>query len=526
MILYRPYQDELHDAIVAAIRAGKRRILAQLPTGGGKTMVGTRFMRGAEAKGNPSVFLAPRRELIYQTVERLRMAGIEAGMIMAGEAMHSQRLCQVASFDTLHARVMRKKTLDLPRARVVVVDEAHLSLAETRQEIIRAFGDDVIIIAMTATPARADGKPLGALYDCLILGWDTGKMVAEGYLVDTRYYAPTTPDLKGVRSRAGDYVIEGLDAEMNRPILIGDVVDNWGKLAERQSTVVFGVTRAHGRNMTDAFRAAGVRAEFVDGETPEDDRRGIFARVGSGETTVLVNVFVASYGLDIPRLAVCQLARPTKSLVLYLQMAGRTLRPVYADWATPEMLLEGADIRLAAIADSAKPYSILIDHAGAIDRHGFLDAQFPWTLEGDESISDVMERQRKEREEPKEITCPKCKFVFRGTRYCPKCGHELVPPGEAMPTYKTDLVEKVRDGTEANRKTSWDDKIEFMAQAKGYANSKGYKDGFAANLYKDKFGVWPNDSRVRDAAVKPPGELIKGWIKHKAMKKRFSKVRT
>jgi superfamily II DNA or RNA helicase len=264
-----------------------------------------------------------------------------------------------------------------------------------------------------------------------------------------------------------------------------------------------------------------VRAEYVDGETPNDDRAAIFRRVESGETEVLVNVFVASYGLDIPPLACCVIARPTKSLVLYLQMAGRILRPLYADGFD----LDTTDGRLASIANSTKPYSMIIDHSGCVKRHGFIDDFIPWSLDGDENISDAKERVAQEKAAPKELTCPKCYAVFKGSRFCPACGFEFVPPGEAVPTYRADLREIIREGTEANRKTPWEDKIEFMAQARGYAASKGYKEGFAAHLYRSKFGVFPNDARVHHVPGKAPGDLVKGFVKHLAIKKHFRESR-
>lgn len=521
----RPYQEELHQAVRCAIAAGKRAILVCLPTGGGKTFVGTRFMHGAEMKGNPSIFLVPRRELAYQADKRLRSCDLLPGIIMAGEPVHSDRLCQVASFDTIHARVMKRQTMKLPKAKIVIPDEAHLAIAETRQDIINAFGSDAITIGLTATPARADGKPLGEVFDCLIVGWPVAKMVEEGYLVGTRYFAPSEPDLKALKVSkvTGDYTDKSAEKEMVKPKIIGDIVENWLRLAEGKSTVVFCVTRKHMRFVTEAFIRAGVKAECVDGDTPEDERKGIFDRVESGETTVLVNVFVASYGLDIPRLAVCQLARPTKSLVLYFQMVGRTLRPAYADYADSEMLEECAENRLAAIFDSAKPYSMVIDHAGAVKRHGFIDEPVPWTLEGDESISDIRERERQERKAPREIICPKCKRTFKGSRFCPSCGFELVQAGEPLPYHAADLVEIAIDGKRANQKTPWTDKAAFLGEAKQYAAGKGYNNGYAANLYREKFGVWPNDARVRDAAPRPPTALLLGYIKHKAMKKRFSR---
>lgn len=531
----RVYQDEIHYAVARYIAEQRKRhrrhisILVRGPTGCGKTFIGSRVMHGAELKGNQSLFMAPRRELVYQTAKRLETFGIEPGMIMAGEAMHQKRLCQVASVDTLHRRGMKAGTILLPRAKIVIPDEAHLWAADTRAALLRALGDDdVVTIGLTATPARPDGRPLSDLFDVMIEGWDERQMMDEGYLVDCQYYAPDKPDLRAVRTVKRDYHEGDLEEVMTKPKIIGSVIDNWFLLAKNQPTVTFCVTKAHARYITEEFRRHGVEACCVTAETKDEQRWEYYDAVARGQIKVLVNVFVASYGLDIPELAVCQLARPTKSLVIYRQMGGRILRPTYADWADPQLLEESSEIRLAAIADSPKPHGIMIDHAGAIDRHGYLDDYVPWAelMTGDPkaNISDLKERAQREREEPKEITCKNCNYVFKGSHYCPKCGAEMVAPGKPIPYHAAVLVEKVRDGTEANKKTSWEDKAEFMAQAKGYAQSKGYKDGFATNLYRKKFGVWPNDPRVRNAATKPPGEMVKNFVKHVAIKRRHTPV--
>jgi superfamily II DNA or RNA helicase len=515
--LARPYQSELYDAVKDAIRRGKKRILVQLPTGGGKTFVGCWFMLGCEQKGNHSMFMAPRRELVYQSANRLKEAGVVPGIIMAGEPINYHRKSQVASFDTLHSRAIKRENMPLPPSKLVIADEAHLTLADTRQAILDEY-QGAIVIGLSATPAGPDGKPMGEVYDELIVGWSTRKMMDEGYLVEARYVAPTEPDLRRVKLDAnGDYQAKALGSVMNKPKLIGDVVDNWFKHARDRRTVVFCVSRAHARNVCEKFVERGIAAEYVDGETPNEQRKEIFKRVESGKTQVLVNVFVASYGLDIPILDCVVIARPTKSLVLYLQMAGRGLRPVYC----PMMPLDTAEQRLAAIAASVKKDLMVIDHGGVVMRLGFVDDFIPWTLEGDETIQDAKERVAGERKEPKELTCPACTAVFKGRRFCPRCGFEMVPPGEDVPTHTAELVEiRPTDGKEANRKTSWEDKAIFYGEARAYAAAKGKQPGFAAHLYRDKFGVWPNDERVRNAPPRPPTALIKGFIQHRNIRRR------
>lgn len=516
----RDYQNDMDAEIRSAFRNGHKRVLVCSPTGTGKTFVATRLLKGCEVKGNHSMFMAPRRELVMQSANALIGFGVVPGIIMAGEPMNMHRKTQVASFDTLHSRVVKRKKMPLPPCNLLAVDEAHLTLAETRKELIAEY-KGAFVVGFTATPAGPNGRPMKEVYDHLIVGPPIRWFIDEGWLVEMRYFAPTAPDLKKVKlNKDGDYQEKALSRVMNTSALVGDVVENWMAHARGTSTVVFCVDRAHARHVTEQFVGNGIAAEYVDGETPTEQRKAIFKRVDNGTTRVLVNVFVASYGLDIPRLQTIVMARPTKSLVLYLQMAGRVLRPTFKEG----MPISTQEERLAAIAASDKPFACMLDHSGCVIRLGYIDDYIPWTLEGDEDILDAKERIASEKKDPKQMTCPRCKMVFKGTRFCPGCGFELVPPGEPVPTFAALLAEvKPTDGKEANRKTSWDDKVKFFGEAKAYGASKGWRDGFAANLYREKFGVWPNDPRVSSATPITPTDYVKGFIKHRAIRKIYQR---
>lgn len=514
-LLLRDYQEELRHAAAHAVGALKKRaILLQCSTGGGKTVLAASMLIGSEQKGNQAVFILPRRELVYQTEGTLKRYGILPGVIMAGEKPNWHRRIQLASFDTLHARAMKRSSMKLPEGKVVIADEAHLSIADTRKAILDEYkARGALLFGLTATPARPDGKPMGDIYDHLVLGWPTARMMAEGYLVPARYVCPDAPDLAGVKlNEEGDYNTTQLGHVMDNPKLIGDIVSNWMLHAHGRRTVVFCVTKSHSRHTAEEFRKRGITAESVDDETSRDDRAAIFARVRSGATQVLCNVFIASYGLDIPVLDCAVIARPTKSLVLYLQIGGRVLRPVYL----AGMPLDTVEQRFAAFL---KHDALIIDHSGCVAEHGFLDDPIPWTLAGNESVSAAKKRMEAERKAPTEIICEKCRTAFKGSRHCPNCGHAMVEPGRPVPTREAILVEVERcmDGTRANKTLSWADKVRFLAEARGYARDKGFSEGWAANKYKAKFGVWPNDMRVKDTAPCAPGDIIKGWIKHEAI---------
>jgi superfamily II DNA or RNA helicase len=496
----RPYQAEAVTALRLSLAAGHRRVLLQLATGAGKTRIAAEICRMADAKRKRVLFLAPRRELITQAAAAFAGQGLFPGIIMAGEPQKRLMDLQVASFDTLHARAVRTGRMEMPAADLVIVDEAHLSLAETRKDIIEHYGE-ACVIGLTATPARGDGRGLGEIYDDLVMGPSIRHLTDEGHLVPLRYFAPTAPDLAALKlNRDGDYVEAGLAERMDRPQLVGDIVGNWLRIAQSRLTVVFCVNRAHSRHVCQAFLDAGVRAEHLDGETPNDERAAILDRVRSGETQVLCNVFVASYGLDIPALDCAVLARPTKNIALYLQTIGRVMRP-----------------------SNGKHDALVIDHSGAVKENGFVDDFIPWSLDASESVKDRKERQQKESAEPKEIECPSCHYVFKARRECPACGHMAIRKGEAIPVHEAELKEIRREAGKANREFTWEEKRQFIAGLRAYAKEHGYNPGWVAHKYRTRFGVWPNDARVKDVPPQPYSEEVRRWLKSQQI--RYAKRR-
>lgn len=463
------------------LRKGYMRTVVVSPTGSGKTRIATHFTKQIQASGKSTVFLAPRRELIYQTVETFEAYGIRPGMIMAGEPTDHYARVQVASFDTLHARGVRKKKIIMPRAEFVIVDEAHLSMSPGKLAVLSHF-EKSRIIGLTATPARADGVGLGEYYDSMVNETSVRELIDAGVLVEPEYYGPTTFDLSGVKSTKSDYIIKQLGEAVDQPKLIGDIYDNWKRIAPDKRTVIFCTTRKHSRHVRDLFLANGVRAEHVDGETLTHERKEIFDRVRSGETQVLCNVFVASYGLDIPPLECCVLARPTKNITLYIQTVGRILR-----------------------AYPGKTKGIIIDHTGAVKLHGFIDDPIPWSLDSKDIRKDKIQADR-ERKKPKEIRCKRCKTIFSGQRECPSCGFEMVPATEDIPTHKAEL-KKI-----SNSKRVYTDaeKIDFHGQLRAIAFEKGFQAGWTFHKYIEKFGHKPPYAQVPH--VTPTPEVM-GWVK-------------
>jgi DNA repair protein RadD len=342
-------------------------------------------------------------------------------------------------------------------------------------------------------------------------GPQIAELIEQKHLVPTVYYAPVEPDLKGVKTSQGDYAINELADRMNRPDLVGDIVTNWHKHGESRKTLVFCVDVAHSVHVKDEFVKAGVRAEHVDGATPKEERDAILARLASGETEVVCNCMVLTEGFDLPAIGCIVLARPTKQLGLFRQMAGRGLRP-----------------------SPGKENLILIDHSGAVYRHGLLQDPIKWTLDTDKRAENPTHASRSTSVFSKLIECRQCGALRKGGEACGHCGFLPKRRPEAILFAEGELTE-VRNG-KAKPAYSHDDRQRWYQQLMALrlvrnedraSNGKEpLKPQWAAAQFKDKFGSWPPfdwNSLPPAAAVSPE---IKSWVRSRniAYAKRMAKA--
>lgn len=473
----RPYQTNAIGQIDAALAHGYKAPLVVAPTGSGKTVIAGDLIRRESDAGKRVLFLAPRRELIRQASRKLDDVGVPHGIILAGDKrMNLYAPVQIASIDTLRARQHKLQRLE---PHLVIVDEAHLYVTEIRQRLLNQ-SPNAVKIGLTATPCRQDGRGLRLLFDTLIHVASVTELTEQGHLVPARYFSIAEPDLSRVSTVGGDYHNGQLAGAMLQ--LVADVPKTWLERAGGRRTAVFAVNVAHSVALRAQFAALGVSAEHVDGGTPTLEREAIFRRFSAGDTQVLCNCQIASIGFDLPALDCVQLARPTKSLALYLQMIGRGLRPA-----------------------AGKADCLVLDHSGAVHRHGFAHDERFWTLDGHADMATT--KAVRERAEGKEITCPECTAVYTGSRECPECGHYIKPRGKMIETLDGDLVE-----IGAHLKPDERDRLGFFLELRGYAELHNYKPGFAAHKFKEKFGTFPPWA-WNDMPLATPKLETRNWVK-------------
>lgn len=473
----RPYQKEAIQKLREQFKQGKRRLMLQAATGSGKTAIATEMVRRSHELGKSSLFICDRIELIDQTSRRLDVEGIPHGVIQAQhERCRPWERVQVASIQTLYKR-------PTPPADLVIIDEAHC-LHKAHIRIMESL-NNVPIIGLSATPWA---KGLGKHFDSLVVVASTQDLIDMRFLVDPIVYAPSQPDLENVRMVAGDYDEKQLGEEADKPKLVGDIVAHWFKLAKGRRTICFAVNVAHSKHIVREFQAAGVVAEHLDGYTDTPDRHDIIARFRRGEITVLSSCDILSKGFDSPEASCAIMARPTKSLMLYIQQAGRVLR-----------------------IHESKSDAIILDHAGNTERLGFVTEDFTRPLDMGKKADKTSER--KEREEPLPKKCPACHHVKPAKVHtCPKCG--FTPERQSTVEVEAGLLVEFNK-QKKSKKVSMLEKQDAYSQILSIQRERGRAPGWAAHKYKAMFGVWP---RGLDEVAKPAGESIRSFIRHLDMK--------
>lgn len=438
----RPYQTTAVDAIRRAYLRGYRKPLLVLPTGGGKTVIFSYITRQAAEKGNTVVILLHRVELVRQTSEKLREMGVDHGVIHPQYRPQYYKNVQVASVQSLSRRLKYMSAPDL-----IIIDEAHHAPAGTWSKITEAWSESKCL-GVTATPIRSDGKGLASSFDCLVEGSNVRELIDGGYLVQPLVYSVPSADLSGLKKRGGDYRREDAAAVMDKPKIVGDVVNHYRKLADGLPAVAFCVTVAHAEHVAAEFRAQGYRAMSADGSMSDAERKRVIGGLATGEVQVLCSCDLISEGTDIPAIAAAILLRPTMSEGLFLQQVGRALRPM-----------------------AGKENAIIIDHVGNCRKHGLPDEIREWVLTDDK----VSSRRKSQPAEVKIRVCQSCYAAFDPAPVCPVCGTECeaarTPPKQVDGELELITQVKKQRRMEVGMARTMDDLREI-------AKERGYKSGW------------------------------------------------
>lgn len=334
----RPYQVAAVDALKQQLAERHRTLIVQ-PTGSGKTIVAGHVLHSFKLPLG-TLTLVHRDELITQTVQKLMMCGVDRDAIGVVKAERNElgRRHTVASIQTVWRDNRLKALLEAGPYGLVWVDEAHHSVADTYQKVLKAVGvfesKGPRLFGTTATSDRMDGKGLGGsaedggVFETIAYQIKMLPLIQQGYLTDVKALRVTMPiDLKTVKMSRGDFSDQSLGEAMlaaKAPLYIAAAI---AEHARGRRIACFTPTVEVAYATAQAIRDEDFSVETVVGETPPDERRKIYAALADGKLDAISSVMVLTEGWDEPSVDCIAMARPTQSRSLYQQIIGRGLRP-------------------------------------------------------------------------------------------------------------------------------------------------------------------------------------------------------
>jgi superfamily II DNA or RNA helicase len=262
--------------------------------------------------------------------------------------------------------------------------------------------------------------------------------------------------------RGGDFAKGEMAARVDKPTITGDAVQHYKRICPGKPAIAFCASVEHAKHVAAEFRAAGFRADSIDGELPDAERVRMINGLANGSVHVLTSCEIVSEGTDIPVVVAAILLRPTQSLGLYLQQVGRALRPA-----------------------PGKDRAIILDHVGNCLRHGLPDEDRDWSLDGMEKN----ERGAAEVEPPVRVTqCEKCYAVYQPAPKCPHCGHQPAVALMAPKQVDGELAEITAEQIDAMRAAKRREvgRARSLEDLQRIARERGYRPNWAHIVWNQR----------------------------------------
>lgn len=407
----RPHQIEVKKKILNAWDK-YNSVMLQMPTGTGKTYLFTSLINDLvsyckkEHKEINILIVAHRTELLDQISATLSRFGIAHGFIQGSREQHLWKRVQVGSIMSLLTD-KNYNNVSKQKFNYIIVDEAHHSLADTYIKLFNLF-PMAKKLGVTATPWRLNHESFLSLYQFLIVSPQISWFINNGLLSDFDYVSikPTSEVQRLVDnsevSTTGDFSNTDLDITFNNQRIRSKLYESYMKFAQGRQGIIYAINKRHAAKIAELYSSHGIDAVAIDCDTPKEERQDLINAFKEGNIKVLVNVDIFTEGFDCPSISFIQLARPTKSLALYIQQVGRGLR-----------------------IEEEKEKTIIIDNVGLYNYFGLPDANRKWQyyFNGYEDV------EHKERNSTNRDNFDALDFEFDENRYCEDNEQMLVVRG-------------------------------------------------------------------------------------------------
>lgn len=311
----RPYQERFINNIAARLVTTKR-VVAQLATGGGKTVCFAAICDRFTARNTTDILiLVHREELLHQACKAI---ALDTQPITAGIRSIPHARVYVAMVETAYKRLHQFTNIGL-----VIVDECHIG---NFTKVIEHFSSQYII-GFTATPLAArKTNPLRNYFDDIICGIDIPELIEQGFLCpELTYSAAQIVDRAKLKMKAGEFDAQQMAAAYKAPKYIDSTVNAYKQHSLGRKTIIFNCNVEHSQAVNAAFQAAGFNSRHLDADSP--DRAEVLQWFANTPDAILNNIGIATTGFDQPDIETVIVNKATASMPLWLQMCGRGARP-------------------------------------------------------------------------------------------------------------------------------------------------------------------------------------------------------
>ena len=360
----RPYQQKAKKEIFESWDKVDN-VMFQMPTGTGKTRLFTSIIRDindySKLRREPVkiLIIAHRTELIDQIDESLTKYRVPHNVIAGGRERNYKYPVNVASIQTITHPNNLKDARKL-NVQFVIIDEAHHALAATYKKLWNLYPGSKKL-GVTATPWRMNHQSFLDLFETLVMSMSIKDFIRQGFLSPYKYYSLRSDSdiqktIDGIElDRFGEYSEASMEEKMDIGSIRAQLLESYLSLAEGKKGIIYAINIAHAKHISKEYEDAGYITACIDSKTPSAERKELVENFRKGKIDIIVNVDIFSEGFDCPDIEFIQLARPTRSLVKYLQQVGRGLRPT-----------------------ENKEHCIILDNVGMYSRFGLPDARRHW----------------------------------------------------------------------------------------------------------------------------------------------------